>query len=207
MTVRPCSRLSVVGVLAAFPIVCVLAACSPPASQDAGADGAFDGFSPGPDAEAGTPDARDAAADTQPDVAPDAPEPTGCPSPLTRRPTLADLQPVFTRSCAGTSGCHSTADTRGDLLLTDGTTLAQTVGVASVQLTDWMRIVPGNALRSYLFRKVAWRDRSTTYQVIPDCMGTGNTCGAPMPGLNLPPVSDDEIAQMRDWICAGAPAN
>ncbi len=94
---------------------------------------------------------------------------------------------VFTPTCAQ-AGCHSTVGTQSQLVLTPARSYAATVGVASVQMPQVLRVAPGDPTGSYLYRKIT---------------GAGIT-GDRMP-QGLPPLPDDKIKLVRDWIRRGAP--
>ena len=74
------------------------------------------------------------------------------------------------------------------MVLSAGRAYANTVGVASVEVPSLQRITPGDPTNSYLYRKIT---------------GAGIT-GDRMP-LQQPPLSEDKIALVRDWIRRGAP--
>lgn len=66
--------------------------------------------------------------------------------------TLADdIQPILDASCVA---CHQDASPGEGLSLQKKSTFANTVNVASTQVPEMMRIVPGDAAASYLFRKL-----------------------------------------------------
>lgn len=94
---------------------------------------------------------------------------------------------VFTPTCA-TLGCHDTLGQQSQLVLSSGRAYAATVGVASVEMPQLRRVEPGDPANSYLYRKIT---------------GAGIT-GERMP-LQMPPLSDDKIRLVRDWIRRGAP--
>jgi hypothetical protein len=105
--------------------------------------------------------------------------------------TLAAVQEqVFNQSCA-LSGCHVGSQAPMGLVLSTGQAHSNTVGVRSVQVPDLFRIEPGNPGESYLVMKVE---------------GTPGIVGGRMP-LGIPPLTDEAIALLRDWILAGAPAD
>ena len=94
---------------------------------------------------------------------------------------------VFTPSCASL-GCHDTIGQQSQLVLTSGRAFASVVGVASVEMPNLQRITPNDPASSYLYRKIS---------------GTGIT-GDRMP-QGGPPLSDEKIRLVRDWIRRGAP--
>ncbi|MBW7904470.1 MAG: hypothetical protein LC135_07620 [Phycisphaerae bacterium] len=126
---------------------------------------------------------------------------TGCPntSPDPNDPNggagavsfAADIVPILTAHCAG---CHSPGGFAFTFITMDlraANAYQNLVGVASVQASGRVRIVPGDATASYLIEKVT-QDQPQV--------------GARMP-LNRDPLSEAEIALLRDWIDAGAPNN
>jgi hypothetical protein len=94
---------------------------------------------------------------------------------------------IFTPSCA-TLACHDPLGQQSQMVLTAGRAYASTVGVNSVEMPQLHRVTPNDPANSYLFRKIT---------------GAGIT-GDRMP-LNQPPLSDAQIALVRDWIRRGAP--
>ena len=74
------------------------------------------------------------------------------------------------------------------MVLTAGRAYANIVGVSSVEMPQLQRVMPGDPSNSYLYRKIT---------------GAGIT-GDRMP-LNQPPLSEAQIALVRDWIRRGAP--
>lgn len=104
-------------------------------------------------------------------------------------PTLAEVQAqVFTPSCA-LSGCHLGAGAPFGLDLSEGRAYTNTVGVRSGEVPALFRIAPGDPDASYLVHKVEGRE---------------GIVGARMP-LGRPPLSEQRIALLREWIADGAP--
>ncbi|MCS7224474.1 MAG: hypothetical protein NZ959_07960 [Armatimonadetes bacterium] len=97
-----------------------------------------------------------------------------------------DVQPIFNRSCAA-ARCHGSEDAQAGLILSADVSYGQLVNIRSTQNRDYIRVIPGNAANSLLYRKLA-EDR-------------------PPVGVKMPPggsLSDSEIALIRDWINQGA---
>lgn len=94
---------------------------------------------------------------------------------------------IFTPTCASL-GCHDTLGQQSQLVLSAGRAYASTVNVASVEMPQLQRVAPGDPANSYLYRKIT---------------GAGIT-GERMP-LQMPPLSDEKIRLVRDWIRRGAP--
>lgn len=102
-------------------------------------------------------------------------------------PTFAEIQnDVFTPSCAG---CHSGSNAPEGLDLTANAAFDDIVNVTSEQVSELMRVDPGNAEDSYLYIKIIGGDRMApgTFQ-----MPIGSD------------LSDDQIRLVREWIDAGA---
>lgn len=97
----------------------------------------------------------------------------------------ADVQPIFTRSCAK-SNCHLGTFAAQSLNLEAGKSYSNLVGVFSTEDSTLKRVDPGNSDLSYLIKKIE---------------GTG--LGARMPA-DGPPLPDAEIHLIRDWIDQGA---
>jgi hypothetical protein len=106
--------------------------------------------------------------------------------------TFADVQAILTAECA-VPGCHSGAFPSNDLNLEDGQAYDQLVGVEPFNLNarnqGLLRVDPGDAQNSYLLRKVAG--------------GLPLSLGSQMP-LFDDPLTESEVATIRDWIDAGA---
>ncbi len=104
----------------------------------------------------------------------------------------ANIQPIFTTTCAG---CHSPggiADMAGiPTFLREGESYDMIVNVTSVQDDGLVLVVPGDSATSLLFQKVS-----------SDSPPVGNR----MP-LFAPVLSDNEIKLIQDWIDQGAENN
>jgi mono/diheme cytochrome c family protein len=122
------------------------------------------------------------------DQAPTAPPPPPPPPAA----TLAELQSaIFTPIC---SVCHSGGGSAlpGSMDLSDAmASFASLVNVPSEQVTTLLRVKPGDPDNSYIVRKVE---------------GAAGIVGDRMP-LNGPPLSAEQIADLRSWIAAGAPSS
>lgn len=117
------------------------------------------------------------------------PTSTGGPGePIDPNATFTRVQnEVFTPTCASI-GCHDPLGQQSQLILTAGRSYAQIVNQPSVEMPSVMRIRPNDPDNSYLYRKI-----------------TGvNITGERMP-LNRGPLSDAQIALVRNWIRRGAP--
>jgi len=101
----------------------------------------------------------------------------------------ADVQPIFSRSCAK-SGCHAGAGLSQGLSLESGKSYALLVGVASTEDPSLKRVEPGRSDLSYLIDKLE---------------GTG--LGDRMPLSGPPFLPDGEVQIIKDWIDQGAPNN
>ena len=101
--------------------------------------------------------------------------------------TFDDIQAnVFTPSCAN-AGCHSGATAPQGLRLEAGQAFNNLVNVASNEVPSLLRVEPGNPDDSYLVQKIE---------------GTA-AVGSRMP-LGRPPLSQDLIDDIRQWISDGA---
>lgn len=100
----------------------------------------------------------------------------------------ADVQPIFTRSCA-ISGCHSGTVVAQGLSLEASKSYDNLVRVPSTEDSTKLRVNPGMSDLSYLIQKIE---------------GTG--LGDRMPSGD-PPLPEAEIQLIRDWIDQGAPNN
>ena len=94
---------------------------------------------------------------------------------------------VFTPNCT-TIACHDPLGQQSQLVLIPGRAYASTVGVPSVEMPSLQRVAPGDPAASYLYRKI---------------VGSGIT-GDRMP-QNQPPLTEQQIGLVRDWIRRGAP--
>ncbi len=103
--------------------------------------------------------------------------------------TLTEIQnDIFTPSCA-TAGCHSGSNPPDGLLLTAGDAWSNIVNVDAVQV-DLKRVKPGDPDNSYLVRKVE-----------------GNGIVANRMPLGAPPLSQEQIDLIRQWVLEGAADN
>lgn len=98
----------------------------------------------------------------------------------------ADVQPIFTRSCAK-SGCHIPATAPFGFVLEQGQAYANLVGVTSAEDPLLKRVDPGRSDLSYIIRKLE-----------------GNALGDRMPADGPPYLPDAEIQLIKDWIDQGA---
>lgn len=115
-------------------------------------------------------------------------DPVGGGPPIDPNATFTRVQnEIFTPTCTAI-GCHDAIGRQSGLLLTSGSAYPSIVNVPSVEMAQLARVTPGDPSNSYLYRKVT---------------GTGIT-GDRMP-LNGPPLSDSQLALIRDWIRRGAP--
>ena len=114
--------------------------------------------------------------------------PGGGGEPIDTTATFTRVQnEIFTPTCASI-GCHDPVGQQSQMVLTAGRAYASTVNVASVEMPALMRVKPDDPANSYLYRKIT---------------GAGIT-GDRMP-QGLPPLSDAQIALVRNWIRRGAP--
>jgi hypothetical protein len=115
-------------------------------------------------------------------------EPVGGGDPIDTTATFTRVQnEIFTPTCARI-GCHDAIGRQQGQILTAGNSYANTVNVASTEMPSLLRVKPGDPANSYLYRKLT---------------GAGIT-GDRMP-QTLPPLSDDQLKLVRDWIRRGAP--
>ena len=100
--------------------------------------------------------------------------------------TLARLSAdIFTPNCVS---CHAGVSPSGDMNLSAAVIAANIIGVDSVRDVDIKRVAPGDPDASLLYIAVS-----------------GSSAGSQMPPVGAT-LSADEIAMIRDWIAAGAPA-
>ncbi len=114
----------------------------------------------------------------------------------------ADVQPIFTASCAVT-GCHVGPNPASSMNLSEGQAYTNLVDVFSVQAiaspppgraTTLFRVEPGNADSSYLIIKLEGDQ------------GAVGGIGGTMP-LSASPLGQMTIDLIRAWIDAGAEDN
>ncbi len=105
-------------------------------------------------------------------------------------PTLsADVQPIFTASCANSTFCHAGSGPAQGMNLSAGQAHASIVGVQSNE-SPLVRVAPGDPDASYLVHKI---------------QGTQSTVGGCCARMPLGgQLSAAEIATIRSWIMAGA---
>lgn len=108
--------------------------------------------------------------------------------PIDPNATLARIQTtIFTPTCA-VAGCHDAFGNSGGLILTAGQSWGNLVNQPSTEIPALDRIEPGDPDQSYLYRKI---------------LGVG-IVGERMPAFG-PPLPDESIRLIRDWIRRGAP--
>ena len=107
--------------------------------------------------------------------------------------TFAAIQQVvFERNGCTQAVCHGSAAS-GGLDLRPEVAYANLVEVASTSSSD-PRVMPGEPSESFLLAKLAAATRP----------GSVTVAGSPMPS-GLPPISENELEALRQWIEAGAP--
>ena len=112
----------------------------------------------------------------------------GAGDPIDPTATFSRVQnEIFTPTCAAL-GCHDPLGRQQSLILSPGRAYANTVGVASTENTQILRVVPSDPANSYLYRKIT---------------GSGIT-GDRMP-QGGPFLTDAQTKLVRDWIRRGAP--
>jgi hypothetical protein len=94
---------------------------------------------------------------------------------------------ILTPTCA-TLGCHDTLAQQEQLVLIPSRSYAALVNVTSVQMPALKRVTPLDPANSYVYRKVT---------------GTGIT-GERMPQGGAP-LTEAQLALLRNWILRGAP--
>ena len=129
--------------------------------------------------------------------------PSDPPVPAPATPAFADILPIFAARCGGAT-CHRPS--AGDdsclatpakgLSLCDADAWASLIDVDATEVSAMKRVVPGDASRSYLMRKL-----------IP-----GGPAGGPIPSTpghrdppDAPPLDDVDLRALSDWIDGGAP--
>lgn len=101
-----------------------------------------------------------------------------------------DIQEIFVRRGCSAGQCHGSG--AGGLTLTSSAAAnhAVLVGVESTSESDFVRAEPGDPDNSYVVIKLEGRQ----------------SVGARMP-LGAPPLDDIDLANIRNWITAGAQSN
>ncbi len=110
-----------------------------------------------------------------------------------RAPTLSEIErEIFVPRC-NTAGCHDVTGKAGRLDLTPGTAFGQLVGVPAKNVgavdDGLVRVVAGRAGESFVVRKLEAH--------VPVAYGVRMPVGAA-------PLTDAEVARVREWIDAGA---
>jgi hypothetical protein len=113
----------------------------------------------------------------------------------------ADVQPIFTHTCA-TSSCHDASNSLG-FALTPGRAYADMVGAHSAEVPNLLRVKPGSIRGSFLARKILGQGipRGTGGGMMPQGCPTVQPPG----GGGCPTA--DEIFTILSWIANGAPEN
>ena len=102
-------------------------------------------------------------------------------------PTFTNIKNnVFTPVC---TECHIGPAAPQNLNLSDQTAYGMLVNVPSTERPQYLRVQPGNPDDSYIIRKLE---------------GGPDIAGSQMP-LNRPPLSQETINSIREWIARGAP--
>lgn len=116
------------------------------------------------------------------------------PDVLVAQPSLAnDIQPIFNARCATTS-CHNFTTHQVGMVLAAGYSYDNTVNKQSVFRPSWKRIVPFKPDSSFLI-KVLLADSAGQHPEI-----------TRMP-LGRPPLTDNQINTIINWVAQGAQRN
>jgi len=99
-----------------------------------------------------------------------------------------NVQPIFTQTCAISLACHQQGGA-ANLNLQEGASRASIVGVTTAQSGGKQLVNPFSPDESYLWDKV-----------------TGQGVATPMP-LGGPPLPQDQMDTIRNWILEGAVGN
>jgi len=101
---------------------------------------------------------------------------------------------IFDGKGCSNNGCHSGNRPEGGMNLSSGSAYANTVNVRAGTGGGLMRILPGDADSSYLYRKVSAKTDPRSFRI----------SGSPMP-LTGSALSTSQLAALELWINAGAP--
>lgn len=101
-----------------------------------------------------------------------------------------EVLPIFTSAGCAASRCHSASQKSGGLELTASVAYDQLVNVNSSEVGSLKRVLPGDALNSYLLMKLEGRQ----------------TVGGRMP-LGQAPLSSRNFQVIETWIDEGAEDN
>lgn len=108
------------------------------------------------------------------------------------QPVFSSIQSnIFNLKCAR-SGCHLGNAPPQGLNLSEGNAFGNLVNVSSREVPSLFRVQPGNPDNSYIIWKLE---------------GNPNIQGERMPRGGAPPLSEEEINTIREWIAAGAQNN
>jgi hypothetical protein len=122
------------------------------------------------------------------------PTATDTPTPTPTQNLFARIQEtIFNPTCIDVF-CHDIRDLSGELTLIEGRSYDELVGVESfneaAQAEGWLRVEPGDPDNSFLYIKLFPQPEDFTF-------------GEQMP-LGKPPLSEEQIQLIRDWIESGA---
>lgn len=124
----------------------------------------------------------------------------GVPLPVEHGFFHEQVRPIFERVC---SGCHSEASPEANLSLGGQISSADVVkGLVSGQSAhggQFLRVVPGNPAKSWLYLKVSGMAAAA------GCTGAMCMTGV-MPPAGMVTLSQTELGAIRQWIMDGAPA-
>jgi len=110
-----------------------------------------------------------------------------------------NIQPIFNRSCATSTACHTGAAAAQGLQLTAGASYAAIVNVPATEKPKLLLVKPGAPNDSYLLQKVEGAPGIAGLQMPQGCPGN------PLGGAVCP--SADEITAIRTWIMECAQNN
>lgn len=123
----------------------------------------------------------------------EAPEVVMPPDVLVATPSFENsIQPIFAARCA-TSSCHNYATHQAGLILEPGVAYDRIVNVIATRRSGWKRIVPSKPDSSFLIQ-VLLADTTKHPEI------------SRMP-LGRPPLTDNQINTIINWVVLGAQRN
>jgi hypothetical protein len=111
--------------------------------------------------------------------------------PETPKATLSSIQTTIFNSNCAISGCHLGSSAPFELDLSEGNSFGKLVNTSSQEVPSLLRVKPDDPDNSYLVIKIE---------------NGPNIVGQQMP-LGRPPLSQEQINSIREWILDGAKNN
>jgi hypothetical protein len=109
-----------------------------------------------------------------------------------QRSLARDLAPILSHTCTDVTSCHGQVTEEQLDLRTPASIYQSLVGVRANERRELMLVAPGDSGASYIVRKVL------------GALGPRDGERMPLQSAGFPPLTDDQLRILREWIDQGA---